>query len=450
VNKELLLDWVLEDAEKNEDHYRPESRSQVAPYELLLEDMRSLGGDKIALPSSLPSTPGRMISRLRSHFKDNVTLISRVLNYHLPDQYHFYRVSKLEEEIFMGFDFFSSIVPEFDFSFPTVGRKGFERYLAVNEALLACFRRGYPELKNPQARIAWFVYEGLGRLFLEESEHRRYWVQVTGEDYFEALDSDNDLNWSARKGVRAGDLVFIYRTAPRSAITDVFEVTNDSYFEPWGEWDRFWMDMSRMCRTKDITFAELKNDGVLGEWGAVRKRFQGIVVESMPPSIYNRLLEKIPRDLCTLHDLEPEPTASEGLSGRFAIEADFADQVIEPLLRQWDFRFEREYKCQFFVGSQAIYGRIDFLVSDGRGPITLFENKRKILDEKALNLAVEQGKSYALMLGLPSFVVASPEGLWIYSLSRNLTNLEKHVSTDDLKTEDGQIRSTLLSLRASQ
>lgn len=443
------MDWVLEDAERNEDLYQPESRSQAAPYELLLDDLRSLGGDKCALPSSLPSTPGQMISRLRSHFKDNVTLISRVLNFYFPEQFLFYRVSKLEEEIFLGFDFFASIVPEFEFPFPRVGRKGFERYLAVNKALLTCFKRGYPDLKNPQARIAWFLYEGLGHLFLEKSDHRRYWVQVTGEDYFETLDSDDDLIWSARKGVRAGDLVFVYRTAPRSAITDVFEVTNDSYFEPWEKWDGFWMEMSRLCRIKDIPFAGLKNDGVLGVWGAVRKRFHGIVIESVPPSIYNGLLEKIPKDLRTQHDLEPEPTAGEGLSGRFAIEADFADQVIEPLLRQWGFRFEREYRCQFFAGSQTIHGRVDFFISDDRGPITLFENKRKILDEKALSLAVDQGKSYALMLGLPSFVVASPEGLWIYSLSRNRTKLEKHISTDDLKTEDGQIRSTLLSLRTS-
>ena len=449
MNKELLLNWVLEDAEKNEDAYRPESRSQAATYELLLEDLRSLGGEQISLPPSLPSTPGRMTSRLRSHFKDNVTLISRVLNFYFPGQFLFYRVSRLEEEIFMGFDFFSSIVPEFDFPFSRVGRKGFERYLTVNQALVTCFKRGYPDLKDPQARIAWFLYEGLGHLFLEESDHRRYWVQVTGEDYFETLDSDNDLNWSARKGVRAGDLVFVYRTAPRSAITDVFEATSDSYFDPWGKWDGFWMDISRICRIKDIPFAGLKNDSVLGEWGAVKKRFHGIVIESVAPSIYNRLLEKIPKDLRTQHDLEPEPTTGEGLSGGFAFEADFADQVIEPLLRQLGFRFEREYRSQFFVGSQSIHGRVDFFISDDRGPITLFEIKRKILDEKALNLAVEQGKSYALMLGLPSFVVASPEGLWIYSLSRNRTKLEKHISTDDLKTEDGQIHSTLLNLRAS-
>lgn len=63
---------------------------------------------------------------------------------------------------------------------------------------------------------------------------------------------------------------------------------------------------------------------------------------------------------------------------------------------------------------------------------------------------MDQGKSYALMLTLPTFVVASPEGLWSYSLIRNHTKLEKHISTDDLKTEDGQVRSMLLNLRSSQ
>lgn len=53
------------------------------------------------------------------------------------------------------------------------------------------------------------------------------------------------------------------------------------------------------------------------------------------------------------------------------------------------------------------------------------------------------------MLGLPSFVVASPEAFWIYSLSRNRAKLENYISTDDLKTENGQIRSMLLNLRAS-
>jgi hypothetical protein len=175
VNKELLLSWVLEDAETNEHVYEIDPETQVEPYEILLEDLRNLGGDQVALPSSLPSTKDELVSRLRSHFKDNVTLISRVLNYHFPNQYLFYRVSELEEEIFRSFEFFSSFVPEFEFPFSRVGRRGFDRYLAVNAPLLGFFGRVYPDLENLQSRIAWFLYQGLGHLFLEESDHRRYW-----------------------------------------------------------------------------------------------------------------------------------------------------------------------------------------------------------------------------------------------------------------------------------
>lgn len=449
MNKELLLRLTLQDAEKHEHLYEIDPESQAEPYEQLLADLQNLGGDQITLPSSLSSTPGRMVSSLRSRFKDNVTLISRILNYYFPDQYLFYRVSKLEEEIFRSFEFFSSVIPEFEFSFIRVGRRGFDRYLAVNAALLEFFGRVYPDLENPQNRIAWFLYQGLGHLFLEKSDYHRYWVMATRKEYFESLDAEDDLNWSGRKGMQRGDLVFIYRTAPRSAITDIFEVQEEPGFDPWGEWDGFWVDLSRVCRIEDIPFADLKNDHVLGRWGLVRKQFQGVVVESAPPSIYNRLLEKMPVDKRNLHDLKPEPTAEVGRSGQFVSEEDFEDQIIEPLLKRWDLNYQRQYRCRFPFGRQYYSGIVDFYVSDGRGPITLFENKFRILDEKALELASDQGKSYALMLGLPCFVVASPEGLWIYSLNRNKATLEERISPDKLKTKDGEIRSLLLRLRAS-
>lgn len=289
MNKELLLQWMLQDAEENRHLYEIDPGSQAEPYEILLEDLRNLGGDQAALPSSLPSTPGRMVSRLRSHFKDNVTLISRILNYYFPDQHLFYRVSKLEEEIFRSFDFFSSVIPEFKFSFTRVGRRGFDRYLAVNNALLELFGRAYSDLEDPQARISWFLYQGLGHLFLEMSDYHRYWVLATREENFEELDTNDDVNWSGRKGMQAGDLVFVYRTMPRGAITDVFKVQDEPHFDPWGRWDGFWVDLSRVCRIEDISFAALRDDPVLGIWGVVRKRFNGVVVEPVPHSVYNRL-----------------------------------------------------------------------------------------------------------------------------------------------------------------
>lgn len=111
MNKGLLPNWILQDVEENKDSFLVDVKERGGSYEALAEDIQILSRGQANLPESLPSTPRRMIQRLRSHFKGNVTLISRVFNYHFPDKYVFYRVSKLEEEIFEAFDFFSSVVP---------------------------------------------------------------------------------------------------------------------------------------------------------------------------------------------------------------------------------------------------------------------------------------------------------------------------------------------------
>jgi hypothetical protein len=447
MNKALLLEWAFEDAEKNEHFYHIEADTEDRRHEILLEDLQNLRGGKINLPRPLPTTPSKAVPLLRKHFKDNVTLTSRVLNHLFPDQYLYYRFSKLEEEIFRSFEFFSSVVPEFGFSFARIGRTGFDRYLDVNTALLGLFNDMYPELKDPQARVAWFLYEGLGRLFLEKSDYHRYWIMVTRKENFAELDSSDALNWSARKEMQPDDLVFMYRTSPRMAITDIFRVQDEPVFDPWTGWEGFWVNLGRVCRIEDITFAHLRDDRHLRDWNIVRKQFHGVIVEPVSHTVYNRLLEKVPQDIRTSHELEPEPTANVGRSGQFESEAHFEDEVIEPLLKRWNLDYQRQYRSRFRFGSQDHFGIIDFYVSDGRGPITLVESKFRILDENDLKEATDQGKSYALMLGLACFVVASPEGLWVYSLNRHKESLETHISLDQLEARDEEIRSTLLKLK---
>jgi hypothetical protein len=46
---------------------------------------------------------------------------------------------------------------------------------------------------------------------------------------------------------------------------------------------------------------------------------------------------------------------------------------------------------------------------------------------------------------LPSFVVASPEGLWVYSLRKDAPGM--HISLDELDARDEGIRTKLLELR---
>jgi hypothetical protein len=63
-----------------------------------------------------------------------------------------------------------------------------------------------------------------------------------------------------------------------------------------------------------------------------------------------------------------------------------------------------------------------------------------------LEPAVDQAKSYALLLGLPSFVVASPEGMWVYALDKAQEKLVSPLPANVMNPE-GEIKSLLLGLR---
>jgi hypothetical protein len=71
--------------------------------------------------------------------------------------------------------------------------------------------------------LTYFLYQGLGRLFLEKSEYSRCLVVVAHAWNFEALDAEKEITWAGRKGMQTGGLVFVYRATPRKAITDIFQ-----------------------------------------------------------------------------------------------------------------------------------------------------------------------------------------------------------------------------------
>jgi hypothetical protein len=449
MNKILLLDLLAQDLEKNVEKYYD---AEIIEKYSLEDTLYELNNRKaIEIPSSLPKTAEEMIVVLRKHLPDDVTLISCILNHYFPEEFFFYRVSKVEPEIFEGIEFFSEVVPELRFRFNKIGKRGFEEYLELNKSLMKIAKRVWPDLKRPQLKLAYFLYQGLADLFLEKSEYNRYWIMATYPEYFEGLDSsEKSVPWSGRKEIRPGDLVFMYRTAPRKAITDILRVKDEPFFDPWGAWDGFWLNLEKVCAVEDITISQMRDDPVLGQWGLVRRNFVGTVTEPVPHSIYNRLLDHISKAIREEYGLKPEPVADIGRSGQFTSEAEFEEKVIEPLLKRWGFRFARQHSCRFSVGSQYYDGRVDFYVSDGGGPVTLFENKFRIInDEKDLRPAVDQAKSYALMLGLPSFVVASPEGMWLYSLEWNKETLVKKVSADEISSQaqEEEFRSLLQKLR---
>jgi len=60
---------------------------------------------------------------------------------------------------------------------------------------------------------------------------------------------------------------------------------------------------------------------------------------------------------------------------------------------------------------------------------------------------VSQAKSYALQLGVGGFVVASPEGFWIYKLDRNKEVPIANITADKVK-ELEEMKSVILKFKA--
>lgn len=444
MNKELLLKWLISDAEKEAPRYL-KYRQRVTLKECLYELNNRRAVD---LPSSLPKDPEAMLHTLDERFDGRVSFVSLVLSHHFPDRFLFYRVSELEPEILEGLAFFAEVVPAFKLPFASVGTKGLERYLQLNDALQAFAHTAWPNAKRRPAALLAFLYEGLGMLFLEKSSYNRYWLMAARPEYFPILDKHREIHWSGCKEMKPGDLVFMYRTTPRKAITDLYRVQEAPEFDPWGAWKGFWVVLTSVGSIPDIAFAAMRSDPVVKQWGPVRRNLQWTVIEAIPHSVYNRLLDKIPAATRAEHGLLPEPLLDVGSSGQFALEAEFEEQVVKPLIRRWGFEFRAQYPCIFRLGSQDTHARVDCYVSDARGPFTLFEDKLRIANDRELEPAVAQAKSYALMLGMPSFVVAAPEGVWIYSLNRNAHTLEKHVRGDELPAQEENVRNVLLRLRA--
>jgi thiol-disulfide isomerase/thioredoxin len=122
------------------------------------------------------------------------------------------------------------------------------------------------------------------------------------------------------------------------------------------------------------------------------------------------------------------------------LESTFEDLVLLPLLGRWGLTHARQ-----FTSAALARGRVDVLAYDGDAPLTLFESKRSLLSEAAVREAAAQANRYAAALGLPSFVVAAPPGLWVYARREAKALLVRRVSALELAQEPGEV---LVLLRA--
>ena len=211
---------------------------------------------------------------------------------------------------------------------------------------------------------------------------RNYWVWVTHPDYY--LDEDGEPGeslepggrsdgwWTCHKDTRAGDLVLLYRTAPRSDIAYLLRA-EDNASSLAGDADASDMGWKYGCMYRSLyrfdptlIYAAMKADPYLDDWPALRDRFQRSAF-AIPAQVF-RHLSSVLGHMCPDYrkalakaDITPiriltEQRIEERLARDLGLLKPFGYKLV--LYESPDGRSGRQLVCP------SVGGRIDLLCTD--------------------------------------------------------------------------------------
>lgn len=253
---------------------------------------------------------------------------------------------------------------------------------------------------------------------------QQYWLWVTRPEFYlengrerEDLDPkqtpDAEDWWTCHEDTKTGDLVLLYRTAPRSDIAYFIRVTGDpivleeEYQLAYG-WPYKCGFQVLYKFESPIKLAQMQNDPYLEQWPALRGRFQKSAW-SIDPSSWSELItiasKNNPKFAEFFQNLEDQPTFRRSQNEKY-----LEDQIAANLsvLSRFGFNLQlrdRQYQC-------SPVGRMDLLCYD--------EQKRchvviELKDVKATPSTYAQISSY---MGWVQTHLANDEGIIGLVISR--------------------------------
>ena len=128
-------------------------------------------------------------------------------------------------------------------------------------------------------------------------------------------------------------------------------------------------------------------------------------------------------------------------------ELTFETNYLLPAVQESGLFYQRQFIIPIRVGTNIYQGRIDFYLSDEQGIVSLIESKRSIPSSQDWEEAVAQAKSYALPLGSPSFIVAAPQRIRVYTLYRQQEILKHEYTLTQFRQAARKLKALLLSYR---
>lgn len=413
-------------------------QEQAKPYEAELGDRLTEVNRRRRKEFTPPSdlSEQSILEAARAQLKDDVSLVSCVMNYHFPEEFVFWRTGFEDTTILDGLSMLAPFTSALDDLPREIHRRDIDGYVRLNSAVQVLRR----DVELSPDTMHEFLYGGIVTLLGDFQTPRGTggWLSISQQ----GLPAEAGELWSGRPGVSRGDVYFYYETKPRSAITAIGVVTEDPYYDPWGAWGYWATVQLRHELASPITMAQMKQDPVMSQWSAVRGSMQGLVTVPIPPLYWNRLLDFVGASVAEELGLQRFSAASADIQA-YASEREFEEEVLVPLARRAGFVVERQVPCRFYMGSQVIPGRVDLLLTQGGDKVALVEAKRTIQSDAQREAAYQQGRSYSLQLGLTRFAVAAPEGIWFYSVSTGQKPVES-LSIAQAESDPSRLRELLV------
>lgn len=134
---------------------------------------------------------------------------------------------------------------------------------------------------------------------------RQHWLWVTGpDDYLSADGADSpDLApgnvgwWTCSRDTKPGDLALLYRTAPRSDIAYLFEVTTGAQPITGGEFDgQYGCEFeSRTYFANPLHTSDMREDPGLSDFGPLRGRFRRRAYR-LDDTYWTRIVQRLTAD----------------------------------------------------------------------------------------------------------------------------------------------------------
>ena len=223
---------------------------------------------------------------------------------------------------------------------------------------------------------------------------RRYWVWVTGPDYYLEDDGSEraDLDpgqgyepggwWTCHRETEEGDLVLLYRSRRKQDLAYLIETRSDAYSllddEHAAEqgWD-YGCDYEVIEKfRRPLGLTEMRADPALQDWGALRAGFRRRVY-AIPPDTWNHLLDRLSEDRTKVE------RRRRSAAKRYALERDIEDRLAADLrpFRRHGLRLElraRQHVCRRG-------GRADLVCFEtGEKRYVIIELKRGLVSRNAV------------------------------------------------------------------